>query len=76
MRYRFIQAHRDRFRACVESFFITLKNELTWHRDFADRTGARNALFEFIESYHNRGRGHRCLDYRSPVDFEELGDVA
>lgn len=62
--------------ACVESFFSTLKNELTWHRDFADRSEARTALFEFIEMYYNRGRSHQYLDYRSPVDFEELGDVA
>lgn len=62
--------------ACVESFFSTLKNELTWHCDFADRAQARSAIFEFIECYYNRSRSHQYLDYRSPVTFEEMGDVA
>ncbi|MDZ7828279.1 MAG: IS3 family transposase [Halofilum sp. (in: g-proteobacteria)] len=62
--------------ACAESFFSTLKNELTWHCDFADRTEARTALFEFIELYYNRSRDHQYLDYRSPAGFEELGNVA
>lgn len=62
--------------ACMESFFSTLKNELTWHKDFADRAEARSALFEFIEMYYNRGRNHQYLDYRSPAAFEELRDVA
>lgn len=62
--------------ACAESFFSTLKNELTWHRDFADRTEARTALFEFIEMYYNRGRSHQYLGYRSPTSFEELEGVA
>lgn len=61
--------------ACAESFFSTLKNELTWHRDFKDRAEARSALFEFIELYYNRGRDHQYLDYRSPAAFEEVGDV-
>lgn len=62
--------------ACAESFFSTLKNELTWHADFADRDEARAALFDFIEIYYNRGRDHQYLDYRSPAAFEELTDVA
>lgn len=62
--------------ACAESFFSTLKNELIHHRDFRDRDEARTAVFEFIELFYNRRRTHQALDYRSPVDFEELAGVA
>lgn len=62
--------------ACAESFFSTLKNELTWHRDFVDREEARSAVFDFIEIYYNRSRDHQYLDYRSPAHYEELADVA
>ncbi|MDH5587429.1 MAG: IS3 family transposase [Nitrospirota bacterium] len=61
--------------AVVESFFSTLKNELTHERSFQDRTEARQAIFEYIEGFYNRQRLHQTLSYRSPVEFErETGD--
>ncbi len=56
--------------AVVESFFSSLKNELTHERSFQDRTEARHAIFEYIEGFYNRQRLHQTLGYRSPEEFE------
>lgn len=56
--------------AVVESFFSTLKNELTHHQSFQDRTEARQAIFEYIECFYNRQRLHQTLGYCSPAAFE------
>lgn len=57
--------------AVAESFFSTLKNELTWHCDFRSRDEARSAIFDFIELFYNRQRLHQTLGYVSPTQFEE-----
>jgi transposase InsO family protein len=57
--------------AVAESFFSNLKNELTWHCRFPDRTTARAAIFDYIEVFYNRQRLHQTLDYVSPVRYEE-----
>ena len=62
--------------ACVESFFSSLKNEETFHRDFHERDEARKAIFNYIELFYNRQRRHQTLGYRSPVQFEETAGVA
>ena len=47
--------------AMMESFFSTLRAELTDLRDFATRDGARVSLFDFIEVFYNRQRIHSPL---------------
>jgi transposase InsO family protein len=56
--------------AVAESFFATLKTELVHTRRFATRAEAREAIFDFIESFYNRRRRHSTLGYLSPIDFE------
>ena len=56
--------------ATMESFWSTLKLELTYRRDFATRSQARTEIFDYIESFYNRHRAHSALNYHSPVDFE------
>lgn len=56
--------------AMMESFFSTLRAELTDLERFATRQAARTAVFEFIEVFYNRQRLHSSLGYRSPVAFE------
>jgi transposase InsO family protein len=56
--------------AVVESFFGTLKTELTHHDTYATRNEARLALFEYLEVFYNRKRRHSALDYRSPAEYE------
>lgn len=53
-----------------ESFFHTLKTELTHHEDFKTREEAKQVIFEYIEVFYNRERLHSSNDYMSPVDYE------
>lgn len=57
--------------AVAESFFSSLKNELTWHRSFESRSEARRAIFDYIELFYNRSRLHQSLDYVAPIAYEE-----
>jgi transposase InsO family protein len=56
--------------AVAESFFATLKVELVYRTEFATRTSARTAVFDYIETFYNRRRRHSSLGYVSPIDFE------
>jgi putative transposase len=56
--------------AMMESFFSTLRAELTDLERFATRQAARTAVFEFIEAFYNRQQLHSALGYRSPVAYE------
>ena len=56
--------------AVVESFFSTLKNELTHHTTYATRAEAVAAVSDYIELYYNRVRPHTTLRYRSPMQLE------
>jgi len=57
--------------AVAESFFATLEHELLVDHDWATRTQARHAIFDFIEVWYNRERQHSSLGYVSPVQFEQ-----
>ena len=56
--------------AVAESFFSTLKTELTDDEDYRTRYEAKQSIFEFIEVFYNRRRRHSFLGYVSPVAFE------
>lgn len=56
--------------AMIESFFSTLRAELTDLERFATRQAARTAVFAFIEVFYNRQRLHSSLGYHSPLAFE------
>lgn len=56
--------------APMESFFHTLKTELTGFEDYKTRSEARTSLFDYIELFYNRKRRHSALQYRSPMAFE------
>ena len=58
--------------AVAESFFATLKTELVHRRSWASRLEVRAAVFEYIETFYNRRRLHSSLDYRTPLEVEEL----
>ena len=40
--------------AVAESFFHTLKTELTNHHQFENQQEAKNIIFEYIEVFYNR----------------------
>ena len=56
--------------APMESFFASLKKELTRSEIFATREEARSSLFEYIEVFYNRIRRHSSLGYKSPAEYE------
>ena len=57
--------------APMESFFHTLKTELTYFEDFTLRAEARESIFEWIEVFYNRQRLHSTLDYTTPECCEQ-----
>lgn len=58
--------------AVSESFFHSLKTELTHHVKFQTRAQANEAIFEYIEIFYNRQRLHSSNNYMSPVEYETL----
>jgi transposase InsO family protein len=52
--------------ACAESFFKTLKREVTELGGNVSRKKVRLAVFEYIEVYYNRIRLHSRNGYKSP----------
>ena len=56
--------------AVAESFFHTLKTELTYHEIYETKAQANQSIFEYIEIYYNRQRMHSANNNLSPVEFE------
>ena len=57
--------------AVAESFFHTLKTELTHHEVYETRAEANQSIFEYIEVFYNRQRMHSSNNNLSPVEYEE-----
>jgi putative transposase len=62
--------------AVSESFFHTLKTELTHQCKFKSRQEAKHAIFEYIEVFYNRIRIHSANNYLSPMEFEAIQQSA
>ncbi len=62
--------------AHVESFFHSLKTELVYRRNFKTREEAKNAIFDWIETWYNPRRIHSSLNYMAPNEYEELSKAA
>ena len=56
----------------MESFFHSLKAELTHQRQFISDAQLNASLSGYIETFYNRKRIHSSLGYHSPVEFECL----
>ena len=54
-----------------ESFFHTLKTELTHHQRYRTREEAKQDIFEYIEVFYNRQRRHSSIGYQAPLAYEE-----
>ncbi len=57
--------------AFAESFFCTLKKELTFRTEYKNKEEAKKAIFEYIEVLYNRKRIHSSIGCMTPVQFEE-----
>lgn len=62
--------------AHCESFFHSLKTELVYRTNFKTREEAKQAIFEWIETWYNRQRLHSSLGYMSPAEYETLALAA
>jgi putative transposase len=58
--------------AVCESFFKTLKSDLTDRRSWPNKAELRTAVFDYIETFYNRQRRHSSLDYLSPAEYEKI----
>ena len=58
--------------AVVESFWGRMQVELLNRRRWRTRVELANAIFEYIESFHNNRRRHSSLNMLTPLEFEEL----
>ena len=56
--------------AVAESFFATIKRELTDGRAWPTRAGLHRAVFDYIEGWYNTRRLHSALGYLSPAEYE------
>ena len=56
--------------AVAESFFHSIRTQLTHHCIFRNVAEAEQAFFNYIEIYHNRQRKHSTNGYKSPAHYE------
>jgi transposase InsO family protein len=56
--------------AMIESFWSRMQVELLDRRIWRTRVELANAIFEYLEIFHNRQRRHSALGMLSPVEFE------
>ena len=59
----------------AESFFSTLKRELTSQTRFTTRAQARREIFAWIGRYNNH-RLHSSLNYQTPTEWENHQQLA
>jgi transposase InsO family protein len=56
--------------AMIESFWSRMQVELLDRRTWRTRVELANAIFEYLEIFHNRQRRHSALGMLTPVEFE------
>jgi putative transposase len=56
--------------AVIESFWSRMRVELLDRRRWRTRVELANAIFEYLEIFHNRQRRHSTLGMLTPVEYE------
>jgi putative transposase len=56
--------------AVIEAFWSRMQVELLDTRRWKTRVELANAIFEYIEIFHNRRRRHSALGMRTPIEYE------
>ena len=54
----------------MERFFLNLKMERVWHKDYANRAEAANDIADYSVGFYNSIRLHSKLGNLSPNAFE------
>lgn len=58
--------------AVAESFFATIKGEMTDHEEYETRAEATAAIDDYIDGFYNTRRRHSAIGYVSPIEFEMM----
>ena len=56
--------------AVAEAFWARMQVELLNRRRWSTRVELANAIFEYLEIFHNRQRRHSTLGMLTPIEFE------
>ena len=56
--------------AMIESFRSSMQIELLNSKKWKTRVELANAIFDYIEIFHNRQQRHSALGYRTPIEHE------
>ena len=54
-----------------QSFWSRMQVELLNRRRWKTRIELANAIFEYLEIFHNRQRRHSALGWLTPIEFEK-----
>lgn len=60
--------------AMIESFWSRMQVELLDRKKWKTRLEA-NAIFEYLEIWHNRRRRHSQLGMLTPIEFERINTI-
>lgn len=55
-----------------QSFWGRMQTELLNRKRWKTRIELANAIFDYLEIFHNRQRRHSALGMRTPIEFELL----
>jgi len=58
--------------ALIESFWGRMQTELLDRKKWRTRIELSNAIFEYLEIFHNRQRRHSALKMRTPIEYETI----
>jgi transposase InsO family protein len=58
--------------AAMESFWARMQVELLNRKRWRTRIELANAIFEYLEIFHNRQRRHSSLGMRTPIEYERI----
>jgi len=54
----------------IDSFWGRMQTELLDRRRWRTRIELANAIFEYLEIFHNRQRRHSALEMLTPIEYE------
>ena len=62
--------------AMIEAFWSRMQVELLNRHRWRTRVELANAIFDYLEIFHNRQRRHSSLGMLTPIQFEHASTVA
>jgi putative transposase len=62
--------------AMMEAFWSRMQVELLDRHRWKTRVELANAIFDYLEIFHNRTRRHSSLGMLTPIQFEHASTVA